>query len=228
MPPSSPKGTQGVLPEMTECHNQHRSTGQAGVLGTPLNDEDNMIQEDKTKNGYVYILLNPAFTGYVKIGKTTKGSETRARELSSGTGVPAPFSVAWDAYVINCDHVEKLIHQRLAVVRSRQDREFFAISLKEAVAVVSEIVKPFCCAAESLSIRPNGQQEELMEAAAVVVDPHRNRFDDKVLVGFGEIRGTGIASKEYKLLESNPYKYTEKELFEELRGACKNNDMNFA
>jgi hypothetical protein len=46
------------------------------------------------KRGYVYILINPAFAGFVKIGKTTKDSEVRAREVSAGSGVPAPYAIA--------------------------------------------------------------------------------------------------------------------------------------
>ncbi len=44
--------------------------------------------------GYVYILVNPTFTGYAKIGKTTKDPAIRTKELSSSTGVPAPYADA--------------------------------------------------------------------------------------------------------------------------------------
>ena len=80
--------------------------------------------------GYVYILINPSFAGFVKIGKTTKNPEVRAREVSSGTGVPAPYAVAWDILVDDCDQVERVIHQQLAPARARKDREFFALPLK--------------------------------------------------------------------------------------------------
>ena len=79
-----------------------------------------MTQETSGKAGYVYILVDPAFPGYVKIGKTTKDPEVRARELSRGTGIPAPYGVAWDALVSNGDEVERLIHQRLAHAREDQ------------------------------------------------------------------------------------------------------------
>jgi len=88
-----------------------------------------MIQEDAERKGYVYILVNPAFPGFLKIGKSTKEPEARARELSSGSGVPAPYAVAWDAFVSDCDRVEGLIHEQLAHARSRKDREFFAVPL---------------------------------------------------------------------------------------------------
>ena len=107
------------------------------------------METDTNKRGYVYILVNPAFPGFLKIGKTTKEPETRARELSSGSGVPAPYAVAWDAFVSDCGHVERLIHRQLAHARSRNDREFFAVPLKNAISLVSSIVGPFSC-------EPNG------------------------------------------------------------------------
>ena len=85
--------------------------------------------------GYVYILVNPAFTGYAKIGKTTNDPAIRAKELSSSTGVPVPYAVAWDAVVSDRHYVERLVHRRLAHARARNDREFFAVPLREAVSV---------------------------------------------------------------------------------------------
>ncbi|HIJ88819.1 MAG TPA: GIY-YIG nuclease family protein [Desulfuromonadales bacterium] len=86
--------------------------------------------------------MNPAFPGFLKVGKTTKQPETRARELSSGSGVPASYAVAWDELVTDCDHVEKMIHRHLAHTRSRKDRDFFAVPLKTAVSIVLKIVAP--------------------------------------------------------------------------------------
>jgi hypothetical protein len=50
------------------------------------------------KSGYIYLLINSAMEGFVKIGKTTKTPEERAKELSNATGVPTPFTVAFDSY----------------------------------------------------------------------------------------------------------------------------------
>jgi T5orf172 domain len=89
-----------------------------------------MNKEGTDKKRYVYILVNSAFTGFVKIGKTVNEPEVRARQLSSGSGVPAPYAVAWDAFNSDCDHVEKLIHQQLVHTRSRNNRDLFAIPLR--------------------------------------------------------------------------------------------------
>lgn len=73
--------------------------------------------DESSARGYIYILLNPAFTNYVKIGRTIKDPHLRAKEISVGTGVPAPFQVVWDTIVNNCDQVERMIHQELSNYR---------------------------------------------------------------------------------------------------------------
>jgi hypothetical protein len=117
-----------------------------------------VIRGNADKKGYVYILVNPAFPGFLKIGKTTKNPESRARELSSGSGVPTPYAVAWDAFVEDCDQVERLIHQQLAHARSRNDREFFAMPLKNAISVLARIVSSFSC-------EPAGSPDDVPAAA---------------------------------------------------------------
>ena len=46
---------------------------------------------EETTIGYVYILENASMPGLIKIGKTSRDSVERARELSSATGVPTGF-----------------------------------------------------------------------------------------------------------------------------------------
>lgn len=43
--------------------------------------------------GFIYILSNPEMQGLVKIGQTRRKVEKRVKELSSGTGVPAPYEI---------------------------------------------------------------------------------------------------------------------------------------
>jgi hypothetical protein len=88
--------------------------------------------------GYVYILLNPSMPGYLKIGKTDRTSEERAAELSAVTGIPTKFHVAFDVLVSDCDAVEQSMHKRFARQRASENREFFCLSLKEAIAALSD------------------------------------------------------------------------------------------
>jgi hypothetical protein len=83
--------------------------------------------------GSVYILLNATMPGLLKIGKTTGSAEDRARELSRGTGVAAPYYVAFAEQVIDCDAAESLIHSRLDLYRVNQSREFFHLPVQDAI-----------------------------------------------------------------------------------------------
>src|SRR5213076_1663896 len=96
--------------------------------------------ESRMAQGFVYILINPAIPGYIKVGKTTKTPEERAKEISAATGVPTPFIVAYDASFVDCDQAETYIHTLLETrgISRTPDREFFATSLREAIAVVME------------------------------------------------------------------------------------------
>lgn len=63
--------------------------------------------------GYVYAMINPLYEGLVKIGKTTKDPEIRAKELSSSTGVATPFIVVYKRLFNDCHSAEKLAHSLL-------------------------------------------------------------------------------------------------------------------
>ena len=93
--------------------------------------------------GYIYILINASFPGLLKIGRTTRSSGERAAEISNGTGVPTPFSVAYEVRVVSCEEVERLIHERLNRYRENTGREFFRIALKEAVDIVNKLCSQY-------------------------------------------------------------------------------------
>lgn len=94
-----------------------------------------------TDRGYVYILTNPSLAGLVKIGHTHRSPEERARELSKLSGVPTPFVVAFSVTVSNCGLAETMAHQRLSAYRGANNREFFAVTVQEAVKVLKVIVR---------------------------------------------------------------------------------------
>jgi hypothetical protein len=60
--------------------------------------------------GHVYVMINPAMPGVVKIGRTRDQTRARARQLYS-TGVPKEFIVLWQEYVHDSDKVEQEIHE---------------------------------------------------------------------------------------------------------------------
>tara|TARA_B100001564_G_C20484287_1_gene598559 strand:+ start:151 stop:750 length:600 start_codon:yes stop_codon:yes gene_type:complete len=73
----------------------------------------------------VYILTNPAFPDYIKIGRTTN---LKQRLLSlDTTSLPLPFECYYAVKVDDSKKVEKLLHQSFDKYRVRSNREFFEI-----------------------------------------------------------------------------------------------------
>lgn len=86
-------------------------------------------------------MISPSYKDIVKIGKTTKEPEERAKELSSATGVATPFIVVYKREFSNCHLAEKLIHKVLTEkgCRVNNSREFFSIGISEAIDIILEI-----------------------------------------------------------------------------------------
>lgn len=91
-----------------------------------------------SNQGYVYVMINPSYSDYVKIGKTTRLPEERAKELSSATGVATPFIVVYKRSFKNCHNAESLIHSYLTEngYRVNASREFFCIPIDEAINLI--------------------------------------------------------------------------------------------
>jgi len=82
--------------------------------------------------GFVYVLSNPSMPGIVKIGKTERHPESRSQELHT-SGVPTPFVLEFALWVNDAHEVEKLVHEFFSYQRVSKSREFFKISLQDAV-----------------------------------------------------------------------------------------------
>jgi hypothetical protein len=88
------------------------------------------------QSGNIYVLINSAQPGKVKIGKTTKDPLTRAAELSSASGVLGYFDVFFSIECDDIDHVENLVHHALKDYRVQRNREFFNITPEKAATIV--------------------------------------------------------------------------------------------
>ena len=82
----------------------------------------------------VYILVNEAMDGYVKIGKTSD-LEQRMRTLDN-TSVPLPFECVYAAIVKDSDFVERQLHDAFSDFRVRDNREFFKVSEARVAAAL--------------------------------------------------------------------------------------------
>ena len=83
--------------------------------------------------GWVYVISNKSMPGLLKIGYSTKDPILRAKELS-GTGLPHPYWVEFDALTTEPYEVEQGVHKTLA--QHREGKEWFRCSLKEAVLAI--------------------------------------------------------------------------------------------
>jgi hypothetical protein len=89
-------------------------------------------------SGFVYILSNPAMPNLLKIGKSDRDpTGFRAAELYT-TGVPQPFKVEYFAYVEEHHNLERKVHSTLSTRRPNSNREFFTVSIEEAVLLIRE------------------------------------------------------------------------------------------
>ena len=84
--------------------------------------------------GIVYVLSNPAFDNYVKVGRTID-LEQRLKQLDN-TSVPLPFRCVFAVQVDDEIAVERLVHQAFADVRVRTTREFFEIDAQRVIAAL--------------------------------------------------------------------------------------------
>jgi hypothetical protein len=87
-------------------------------------------------NEIIYILINDAMPGYVKIGKTSTSLEQRIRELSSSTSVPLPFTCFYACTVKDASFVEHQLHDAFDNNRINPKREFFKISPERVVSAL--------------------------------------------------------------------------------------------
>jgi hypothetical protein len=68
--------------------------------------------------GNIYILINEAMPGYVKVSKTSDSVAYRMKLLDS-TGVPLPFESFYAARVEDMDFVESQLHDAFRDTRVR-------------------------------------------------------------------------------------------------------------
>lgn len=112
-------------------------------------------------SGFLYVLVNQAMPGLIKVGKTTRSPSERVAELSSATGVPSPFVLLYQQPVEDCHSAERWVHEQLDVrgCRHARNREFFDAPLHEIVALIYESSKK----CESASVDSEGDAIELID-----------------------------------------------------------------
>ena len=116
-----------------------------GEIFTKVIDDSDVstdFKHEETENntfGYVYVMINPSLPNLVKIGKTSCEPNERAKELSSATGVPTPFILAYYKPFRDCHLAELVIHHYFEEkgTRVNGNREFFQVSTNEAIDLIN-------------------------------------------------------------------------------------------
>lgn len=91
--------------------------------------------------GHVYVLVNPAMPGLVKVGYTSRTPAARLKEINSATGVPVPFVMAGSVWSRDAPGVEARVHLKLGRRRLNRNREFFRCTPAEALKAAEEAAK---------------------------------------------------------------------------------------
>jgi hypothetical protein len=88
---------------------------------------------------HVYILESSSMPEMVKIGYTKNDPIERANTLSKSTGVPTPFNVVYSYSCFNGERIEKAVHKHFRKQRVNNQREFFYVSVDEAINIIESL-----------------------------------------------------------------------------------------
>lgn len=117
----------------------------------------------------VYVLVNPAMPGLVKIGRTTLNDVAARLSQLYTTGVPVPFELKFACRVQNSDEVESALHVAFGPQRINARREFFKIEPEQVIAILNLLHTEDATA--EIAAQQTGIDEQSLAAAEVL----RNR-----------------------------------------------------
>ena len=103
------------------------------------------ITKGLTGAQYIYILENDTMPGLVKIGFTKNRPSERVKQINAATGVALDFDVKYQYPCFNAHDLEKEIHIYLEKngFRVNKKKEFFNITVEQAVSVIERIGQPY-------------------------------------------------------------------------------------
>jgi T5orf172 domain-containing protein len=145
---------------------------------TALRQAAGSFGERELSQGYVYVLSNAALPGLVKIGYSKYGGLHRARELSN-TGLPHPFRSRFEIMANNAPALERHVHGILDCHREAANREFFRISVTDAIAVVVKTY--FVRSGAEVSIKFQDEEAELPPAPVQNLKPASREFAEQTM-----------------------------------------------
>jgi len=89
--------------------------------------------------GHLYAILSASTPGLIKVGQTTLDPHERARQLTASTSSPTPFFCAYSRPTNDANASESHAHELLDAYRINSGREFFRISLEQAILTIDHV-----------------------------------------------------------------------------------------
>lgn len=136
------------------------------------------------KNGVIYILTNPSFPDYVKIGYADN-IEKRLQQLNRSECIPFAFRV-YATYEVNSRLSDLKIHSIIDKLNpnlrsidnfngQKRVREFYAMSAEDAYSILEAIAEIHGCTDKLKLINPNEAEIKAEETAEEVKKESRTR-----------------------------------------------------
>lgn len=135
--------------------------------------------------GYIYILTNPSFEEYVKIGYADD-VQKRLKQLNRSECVPFAFRV-FATYEVNSRLSDMKIHAIIDKLNpnlrsietfagKKRVREFYAMSPEDAYCILEAIAEIHGCKDKLKKIEPTLSEEQAEEMAEEIVAEHKERL----------------------------------------------------
>ena len=90
------------------------------------------------KSGYIYVITNPDFPGFVKVGIA---KNIKSRLGSYQTSSPRRnYKIEHKIFHPDCRQGERLAHEKLKMFALSRRNEWFEISLHMAISIIDELL----------------------------------------------------------------------------------------
>jgi hypothetical protein len=86
--------------------------------------------------GYIYVITNERFTGWVKIGRTTKTPSERLSSYQTYSPSIWPYKLAHHIHTSNCNILENRIHNAIKSLGYDKEKEWFKIGPAKAIEIM--------------------------------------------------------------------------------------------
>ena len=169
--------------------------------------------ETLDNSGIVYLLINEAMPGLVKIGKTARNDpQVRINELYN-TSVPVPFECALAVQVQNPSAVEDALHKAFEPNRINPNREFFQIEPEFPAAILKLLIS---LGSEDVTPTVNEENSSIPEIERKTSEKLRSRRPSLNFIEMGVNVGSTLHSvsgnETAKVVSERKVKFREQEM----------------